>query len=32
MEGYLVFSWRWAGETLEDYPELIDALAQENAY
>ena len=30
MEGYLVFSWAWRGETLERHPDLIERLRLEN--
>jgi hypothetical protein len=31
MEGYLVFSWAFARDSLERHPDLIDVLAEENA-
>jgi len=31
MEGYLVFSWVWNNDTLENHPDLLQALAEENA-
>jgi len=31
MEGYLVFQWAYKGTTLEDHPDLVEALKQENA-
>jgi len=30
MEGYLVFSWAWRGETLENHADLIECLRAEN--
>jgi hypothetical protein len=31
MEGYVVFAWSYAGNSLEDHPELVDVLREENA-
>src|SRR2546430_7951463 len=31
MEGYVVFSWAYGADTLENHPDLIDALAWENS-
>jgi hypothetical protein len=30
-EGILVFSWSWAGNSLDDHPDLVDVLKEENA-
>ena len=31
MEGYVVFSWAYGTDTLENHPDLIDALSWENS-
>jgi hypothetical protein len=30
MDGYLVFAWSYAGNSLEDHPDLVDVLQEEN--
>ncbi len=30
MEGYLVFSWAWKGTTLENHPDVVEGLREEN--
>jgi len=31
MEGYMVFAWTWEGDSLENHPDLLQALREENA-
>ena len=31
MEGFLWFSWNWGTENLENHPDLVQVIAEENA-